>query len=97
MGYQYFHGFFIINKYGKMISILCTLFANLYVLLMRGPHMVYMGSPYIFYIYMIVCGWFNFHGLWFNLMIKPECLINMGYQYFHGFFIINKYGKMISI
>ena len=36
---------------------MCTLFANLYVLLTRGPHMVYMGTPYIFYIYMITCGW----------------------------------------
>ena len=36
---------------------MCTLFANLYVLLTRCPHMVYMGSPYIFYIYMITCGW----------------------------------------
>ena len=36
---------------------MCTLFANLYVLLTRGPHMVYMGTPYIVYIYMITCGW----------------------------------------
>ena len=36
---------------------MCTLFANLYVLLMWGPHMVYMGTPYIFDIYMIRCGW----------------------------------------
>ena len=34
-----------------------TLFANLYVLLTLGPHMVYMGTPYIFDIYMIRCGW----------------------------------------
>ena len=34
-----------------------TLFANLYVLLTWGPHMVYMGTPYIFDIYMIGCGW----------------------------------------
>ena len=36
---------------------MCTLFANLYVLLTRGPHMVYMGTPYIFDIYMIRYGW----------------------------------------
>ena len=36
---------------------MCTLFANHYVLLTWGPHMVYMGSPYTFYIYMIKCGW----------------------------------------
>ena len=36
---------------------MCTLFANRYALLTRGPHMVYMGTPYIFYIYMIRCGW----------------------------------------
>ena len=36
---------------------MCTLFANLYVLLTWGPHMVYMGTPYIFDIYMIRCGW----------------------------------------
>ena len=40
---------------------MCTLFANLYVLLTRGPHMVYMGTPYIFYIYMITCGWLGWH------------------------------------
>ena len=36
---------------------MCTLFVNLYVLLMWGPHMVYMGTPYIFDIYLIRCGW----------------------------------------
>ena len=36
---------------------MCTLFANLYVLVTWGPHMVYMGTPYIFDIYMIRCGW----------------------------------------
>ena len=36
---------------------MCTLFANLYVLLTWGPHMVYMGTKYIFDIYMIRCGW----------------------------------------
>ena len=35
---------------------MCTLFANLYVLLTWGPHMVYMGIPYVFDIYMIRCG-----------------------------------------
>ena len=40
---------------------MCTLFANLYVLLTWGPHMVYMGTPYIFYIYMIRCGWLGSH------------------------------------
>ena len=39
---------------------MCTLFANLYVLLTRGPHMVYMVTPYIFYIYMITCGWLGY-------------------------------------
>ena len=28
---------------------MCTLFANLYVLLTWGPHMVYIGSPYGLY------------------------------------------------
>ena len=36
---------------------MCTLFANLYVLLTWGPHMVYMGTAYIFDIYVIRCGW----------------------------------------
>ena len=36
---------------------MCTLFANLYVLLTRGPHMVYHGDPYVFHIDMIRCGW----------------------------------------
>ena len=58
MGYQYFHGFFIINTSRKNdIYLMCTLFANLYVLLTWGPHMVYIGTPYIFDIYMIRCGW----------------------------------------
>ena len=37
-------------------------FANLYVLLTWGPHMVYMGAPYIFDIYMIRCGWLGMLG-----------------------------------
>ena len=41
---------------------MCTLFANLYVLSTWGLHMVYMGSPYIFYIYMIRCGWLGWLG-----------------------------------
>ena len=44
---------------------MCTLFANLYVLLTCGPHKVYhgdpiwftMGTPYMFHIYVIRCGW----------------------------------------
>ena len=36
---------------------MCTLFANLYVLLTWGPHMVDMGTPYLFDIYVIRCGW----------------------------------------
>ena len=39
---------------------MCTLFANLYVLSTWGPHMVYMGSPYMFYIYIIKCGWLQY-------------------------------------
>ena len=39
---------------------MCTLFANLYVLLTWGPHMVYMWIPYIFDIYMIRCGWLGY-------------------------------------
>ena len=36
---------------------MCILFANLYVLLTWGSHMIYLGTPYIFDIYMIRCGW----------------------------------------
>ena len=36
---------------------MCTIFANLYVLLTWGPYMVYKGTPYIFHIYIIRCGW----------------------------------------
>ena len=36
---------------------MCTIFANLYVLSTWGPHMVYMGSPDIFYVNMIKCDW----------------------------------------
>ena len=36
---------------------MCTLFANLYVLLTWGPHIVNMRTPYIFDIYMIRCAW----------------------------------------
>ena len=42
---------------------MCTLFANLYVLLTWGPHMVYMGTQYIFVIYMIRCGWLGSIGI----------------------------------
>ena len=40
---------------------MCTLFANVYVLLTWGPHMVYMGTPYLFDIYMIRCGWLGWY------------------------------------
>ena len=36
---------------------MCTLFANLYMLLMWGPNMVSLGSPYIFNISVIKFGW----------------------------------------
>ena len=52
---------------------MCTLFVNLYVLLTWRPHLVYMGAPYIFHIYMIRCGWFG--RLWCssNIGIKCHC------------------------
>ena len=52
---------------------MCTLFANLYVLLTWDPHMVYMGTPYIFDIYMIRCGWL---GIIIIIIIQngPQCL-----------------------
>ena len=58
MGYQYFHGFFMINKHKKRYLFnVYTFCKSLYVLLTWGPHMVYKRTPYIFYIYMIRCGW----------------------------------------
>ena len=53
---------FLYNKYiwKNYIYLMCTLFANLYVLLTWGPHMVYMETPYIFDIYMIRCGWLGY-------------------------------------
>ena len=60
MGYQYFHGFFIINKYGKIIFIQNVHFLQIYVLLTTGPNMVYHGdSIYISYLYdqMWLVGW----------------------------------------
>ena len=68
MGLQFFVGFFIINKYGKMIFICCVHFLQISMCCQRGvpiwftwgPHMVYMGSPYVFYMYMIKCGWIGY-------------------------------------
>ena len=40
---------------------MCSLFENLYVLSTWDPHMVYMGFPYILYIYMIKCGWLGIY------------------------------------
>ena len=53
---------------------MCTLFANLYVLLTWGPHMVYMRTPYIFDIYMIRCGWLGWisDAIMVSLNRKPE-------------------------
>ena len=48
---------------------MCTLFANLYVLLTWGPHMVYMGTPYIFDIYMIRCGWLGNFGIYLDIQV----------------------------
>ena len=42
------------------------------MLLTRGPHMVYMGTPYIFYIYMITCGWF---GCYLNAVFSANGVI----------------------
>ena len=40
-----------------------TLFANLYMLLTWGPHMISLRTPYIFYIDLIKCGWLVYgHG-----------------------------------
>ena len=58
MGYQFFHGFFM----GNYIYLMCTLFANLYVLLTLGPHVVFHGDPiYILYLFdqMWLVGFFN--------------------------------------
>ena len=53
MVYQFFHGLFIINKYGTIIFILmCTLFADLYMLLTWGPHAY--GLPWGPHIYFII-------------------------------------------
>ena len=48
---------------------MCTLFANLYVLLTWAPHMVCMGTPYIFHIYVIRRGWLG------NIVIRTSTLI----------------------
>ena len=53
----FFHGFFIINKYGKMMCILVHVYTfckSLYVINVGSHmvyHMVYHGSLYIYYIY----------------------------------------------
>ena len=59
---------------------MCTLVANLYVLLTWGPHMVYTGSPHIFYIFMIKCGWLGcllpmsvFNTLYFYVNMGSLC------------------------
>ena len=53
---------FLYNKYiwKNDIYLMWTLAANLYALLTCGPHMVYMGTPYIFDIYMIGCRWLGY-------------------------------------
>ena len=56
---------------------MCTLFANLYVLLTWGPHMVYMGTPYIFDIYMIRYGWLGSRPLHQCVMCRISMLLHM--------------------
>ena len=51
---------------------MCTLFTNLYVLLTWGPHMVYMGTPNIFDIYMIRCGWLGLYANTLNPSPHPR-------------------------
>ena len=41
----------------KDMNLMCTIFANLYMLLTCGPIRFAMGTPYIFYIYMIKIMW----------------------------------------
>ena len=51
MCYQYFHDFFIIDSKKNYIYLMCTLFANLYMLLTWGSHTVYHGDLHISYLY----------------------------------------------
>ena len=67
MGYQYFHGFFTINKYWKMIFIECVHFFQISICYKRGvPIQFTMETPYIFYIYKIKCGRFGSQTLHLN-------------------------------
>ena len=66
---------------------MCTLFANLYMLSTWCPHMVYMGCPYIFYIYMIKCGWLgNLFTL--TLSVNYEVLRILKSAYIFGLYFI---------
>ena len=80
---------FLYNKYTKKndIYLMCTLFANLYVLLMWGPHMVYMGTPYIFDIYMIRCGWLG--GLYCYNIYKAYTAANIRLKILEGLWILS--------
>ena len=66
---------------------MCTLFAYLYVLLTWGPHMVYMGTPYIFDIYMIRCGWLG------RLFMFHQRLSHHYFSYFSSQFTTNRHSS----
>ena len=69
---------FIYNRHiwKNDIYLMCTLFVNLYVLLTWGPHMVYMGTPYIFDIYIIRCGWLGIYFKMRHLLNNVTLLAN---------------------
>ena len=70
---------------------MCTLFANLYVLLTRGSHMVYMGTPFLFYIYMITCGWLGCHDFLLSFL-HSYCNVQQNY----GFLQLYNYRKRVK-
>ena len=58
MGYSFFDGFFIINKYRKMIFILYTFCKSLCVINVESTYGLHWVLSYILYLqYMIKCGW----------------------------------------
>ena len=59
---------------------MCILFANLFMLLTWGLHMVYHEDPYIFYIYMIKCGWLGQPN---QPHLFNKYQISMGFSYYH--------------
>ena len=88
MGYQFFDGFFSINKYGKMIFIKCVHFLQISMCYQCGVPIWFTWGPHIYFIFiwLNVFGWdlFEKEGNAKDFKCMQNCLwLYKGFQIYH--------------